>query len=370
MVDINLFKEEDEEEWKTPPDEGGGGGEDVEGVLGEDLDLGGEETDAESPSFEDEKFLGDEDAIPDFEEPEERELEEDYEYGDNRARGAPVWLWAFLGIVVAAAAFYLFYLQPRQKAKSQIQTITLKKSPPDSLLRTQRPVDQTVAIVGDSSTTIRDQSLGEADVSRETTSTNAPSSTVRVVSAAMAVFESLSSQGQLGTIVFEGGKFHVGYVSSTAGVAESMGQQVQKLMGASSVRVSPEDRHSTAGKIQYWGVVSGDLPASESVAPTASTTRFNTADSFVAGIRELGTQNRMTFQQTVKFSVQSDGGRRKAPVRMKIEGARANAINFLNALKGFQGNYDLNKLTIAPVNISDYTASQAKLVLDFAVWIG
>jgi hypothetical protein len=369
MVDINLFKEEDEEEWKSPPDEGG---EDVEGVLGEDLDLGGEETDAESPSFEDEKFLSDEDAIPDFEEPEERELEEDYEYGDSRARGAPVWLWALLGAVVVAAAFYLFYLQPRQKAKSQMQTVTLRKSPADSLAPgLQRQSAQAVATGADSSTTLGDQRSGEAAVSRDAVSTtNVPSSTILFVNAATAVFDNLSSQGQLGTIVFEGGKFHVGYVSSTPGVAQTMGQRVQRLIGASAVRVSPEDRHSTAGKIQYWGVVSGDLPSGGAAVPQASTTRFNSADGFVAGIRGLGTENRMTFQQTEKFSIQSEGRRRKAPVRMKIEGARANAINFLNALKGFQGNYDLTKLTIAPVNISDYTASQVKLVLDFTVWIG
>ena len=368
MVDINLFKEEDEEEWKSPPDEGG---EDVEGVLGEDLDLGGEETGAESPSFEDDKFLSDEDAIPDFEEPEERELEEDYEYGDNRVRGAPVWLWAFLGVVVVAAAFYLFYYQPRQKAKSQLQTVRVMRSPADSLAPgAQRPADQTVVTAEDSSTTLGDQRTGGTAVTGEMVSTDVPNSTVRFVSAATAVFDNLSSQGQLGTIVFEGGKFHVGYVSSTPGVAQTMGQQVQRLIGASAVQVSPEDRHSTAGKIQYWGVVSGNLPAGRTAAPSTSATRFNSADSFVAGIRGLGTQNRMTFQQTEKFSIQSEGGRRKAPVRMKIEGAKTNAINFLNALKGFQGNYDLMKLTIAPVNISDYTASQVKLVLDFVVWIG
>jgi len=367
MVDINLFKEEEEEEWKPDSE----GGESLNDDLGDDLNLG---DDIEEPSpLDDEKLLGDEEAIPDFEEPDEAELEEDYEYGEGTARKAPIWLWAILGVVIVAAAFYLFWYQPRQKKKAASPSVTLLRQPQSDSLATaaQR--------TGGTTTSADEDTLaGGTEADREppppiatgTIPAGVPGSTIRYVDAAKPVFENLSSQGQLGTIILEGNRFHVGYVSANPGLSQTIGQRIQRMIGASAIKVSPEDRHRTAGKVQYWGVISGDLPQRNYPEIQTSAQRFASVDRFVQGMRGLVQQSGLTLQESETFSARSEGGIRKTPIRVKVEGKNANAVSFLDVLKGFQGAYDLTKLTIAPVDISDFQASQVKLALDFSVWTG
>ena len=367
MVDINLFKEEEEEEWKPDSE----GGESFESDLGEELNLGDE---IEEPSpLDDEKLLVDEEAIPDFEEPDEGELEEDYEYGEGRARKTPVWLWAVLGVVIIVAALYLFWYQPRQSRKGAYPSVTLLRQPQSDSLApaVQRPGETTTSADDDTSAGgITGERERPTPGATGTVPAGVPGSTIRYVDAAKPVLENLSGQGQLGTIILEGNRFHVGYVSANPGSSQTIGQRIQRLIGASAIKVSPEDSHRTAGRVQYWGVVSGDLPKSDYPESQTSAQRYASVDRFIQGVRGLVQQSGLTFQESETFSARSEGGIRKTPIRVKVEGRNANAVSFLDVLKGFQGAYDLTKLTIAPVDISDFQASQVKLALDFSVWTG
>jgi len=370
MVDINLFKEEDEEELKPS---GEGEGENLEDELGEDFGLEEEESEPSPLDEDDDSLLGDEEVIPDFDEPDEQEVEEDYEYGETKTKRTPVWLWALLGVVLIGASVYLFWYQPRQKRKSAASRQSAVDLVSVDSLRQGAQQSQAGPITAgrDSSGITRDTTSQKDRVSGlvpATTKGLTPSTLF--IDVASAVFENLSAQGQLGTIILEGNKFHVGYVSSTPGTAQQMGQRIQRLIGAAGFQVSPEDRHRTAGKIQYWGVVSGEMPAMKQEGPPPSSGRFPTADSFINGVKELVQQSQLSFQQAEKFAVRSIQGVRQIPVRAKVEGNKANALMFLKNLKGFQGNYNVSKLTIAPVNISDFKASEVKLVLDFLISVG
>lgn len=377
MVDINLFKEEGEEEWK-PNGEGESEGENLEDELGEDFDLGEEESEPSPLDEDDDSLLGDEEVIPDFDESDEKEVEEDYEYGETKEKRTPVWLWALLGVVLIGASLYLFWYQPRQKRKSAAsRQSAVDLASVDSLRQGAQQSQAGPLTAGrDSSgitrdtTSQKDRVSGLVPATTKGVSTKGLTPTTLFIDVASAVFENLSAQGQLGTIILEGNKFHVGYVSSTPGTAQEMGQRIQRLIGAAGFQVSPEDRHRTAGKIQYWGVVSGEMPAMEQEGPPPSAGRFPTADSFINGVKELVQQSQLSFQQAEKFAVRSLQGVRQIPVRAKVEGNKANALMFLKNLKGFQGNYNVSKLTIAPVNISDFKASEVKLVLDFLISVG
>ena len=97
---------------------------------------------------------------------------------------------------------------------------------------------------------------------------------------------------------------------------------------------------------------------------------ITTADGFVESLRGVVQQHRLTTKEVQKLFEGSYEGKRQAQVRMKIEGTKTNAMNFLNGLQNFSGNYGVTKLIIAPVTISDFGANQVKIVLDFLVSFG
>lgn len=369
MVDINLFKEDEEEEWKPNPDEEG---EDLEGEISDNLDFDEEvveeEPVEEEPSpLDDEDFLGDDEAIPDFDDDqEEKDLEEDYEYGEGSKKSTPIWLWIVLGVVVVVAALYIFWFMPRQNQQVS-PGVSLMTPPVADSTRTAVSQPETEDVKADTGQSQDVTPPVETPATQTTTqsSSGAPASVSRFVTSALPVFEFLANQNQMGTIILEGDRFHVGYVSATQGVAQTIGRRIQGLIGATSFKTSPEDRHRTAGKIQYWGVVSGDLPKQTS-SSQGSQTRFSNADQFIQSISALIRQNQLNIRQTQKFNVRGQ----TAPVRLKIEGARNNMVGLLNRLKGFQGRYELTKITISPVTITDFSANQVKLVLDFSIPIG
>jgi len=370
MVDINLFKEEgEEEEWKPE-----GEGENLEDEFGEDFDLGEEESESSPLDEDDENLLGDEEAIPDFEEPDDKEVEEDYEYGEGKEKKTPIWLWAALGIVLIGASIYLFWYQPRQRRAKGTEQPVASLTAADSLRQSSQQSQPGVGVVErDSTSTVRDTTSrvdlpsGQPTTPSGLVSTTGMRRKTPMVQATTAVFENLSDQGQRGTIILEGDKFHVGYVSAAPGGAEAMGQRIQQLMGASGFEVAPEDRHLTAGKIQYWGVVSGVLPGLQQDDALSSTDRYPSADSFIDRVKTLAQQSQLSIYESEKFTARIDQSVKQVPVRIKMEGNKTNVLNFFGRLINFQGNYRISKLTVAPVSISDFKASKVKMVLD--VWV-
>ena len=361
MVDINLFKEEEEEkegrEWETPREEEDTfGHEATEGMGGFDEDL------PEQLPLDDEEILGDEEAVPEFEEPEEGGHYEDYEYGEGRERRGALWFWVFLGVVLVGAALYFFVFQPRRQAQVVEKTTSPEAGAAEEPVVEEEPTQETPASVPERVAAVVDS--GTVGVSR---------SVSNLVQATKPVFENLSHQGQFGAILLEGDRFFVEYVSETPGVAQAMGHRIQTLLGGTGFTVSPEERHTTAGKVYYWGVISGELPEKASMEPgmiSSGPKRFANPESFVEAIRGLVGQHRLAVRGTQVMSEVVEAGVRQKPVRIKIEGNKQGVLSFLESLRQFQGNYGLSKLLLVPSNYSNFKAEQVKLVLDFWVAVG
>jgi len=357
MVDINLFKEDDEEKDReaTP-----GEGEKLGGHREEELGAG--EDIWETSPLDDEDLFDEEEAVPDFEEPDEGEQEEDYEFGDIKKKKTSPLLWLLLGVVLIAAALYLFVLQPRQIGIKRLTTRVTQK--PSEEIQ-ERGVDQGPAL-GDSSDVVRP---GQVATMVVTDPSKVMGSVANAVDAARGVFNDLTQHNQFGAVLLTGDRFFVEYVSETPGVAKAMGHRIQTLLGVSGFQVSPEERHRTAGRIHYWGVVSGELSKRSSGMARSSAQRFATTDSFIGGIKGLVSQHQLTNRGVQKLSEVSEKGTRQISIRVRIEGDRTRALNFLESLKGFQGNYGLAKLLLVPSSYSDFRANQVKLVLDFLLFV-
>ena len=369
MVDINLFKEDDEEkeDWETTSGEG----EELDDELKEEES--GSEGDIQEPvSLEEDLLDNDEEAIPDIQELQDKEQEEDYEFGVDREKKTPVWLWVFLGIVVVGVLAYLFVIQPRQaRMKQATQQSSERQLTAETRTQEIQENESGQGVVADSEVGSQvDSAVSTPSVDLTDRVTLMEVGSVSAfVDAAGVVFENLTREGQLGTIVLEGNQFHVGYVSETPNVANAMGHRIRTLLGASSIQTSPEDRHRTGGRIRYWGVISGKLPQKTRGTNQTAVKPFATTESFLEGIQRLVRQHQLSIKQTEKFAERTEEGVRRIPVRLKIEGSKRQVISFLGSLKGYQGNYGLEKLTLAPVSISDFYASQVKIVLDFIVYI-
>ena len=63
-----------------------------------------------------------------------------------------------------------------------------------------------------------------------------------------AVLNELANKGQFGTLLIEGNRFSVQYVSEAPGMAQAMAQTVQQLLNAKNVKVSKEDSDRSGGK--------------------------------------------------------------------------------------------------------------------------
>ncbi len=361
MVDINLFKDEEEEEWKS--DSGGK----KEGESGDELikEFGMDENLAGASALSDEDLLNNEENMTDLDEPEDKDVGSDYQFGNTKKRKTSPVVWIALGIVLVFAAFYFLYYLPHQPQVTNI--IRRPQVQEDTLSQGRSP--GSVGVTADSISAESSVSKVSSQVV-DSSLLNELASVGSVVDAGVAIFQNLTQEGQLGTIILDGYNFHVGYVSETPGVSQAMGYRIQTVLGTSRFEVSPEDQHRTAGRVHYWGVVSGVLPKKQGEATNILTGKqFATSDNFIQEVRVLVQNNRLSVQEMETFSIRSEGGFNQIPVRLKVEGTKAQTLTFLNVLKGFQGNYRLSKLTIAPVDISDFNANQVKLVLEFIVFI-
>lgn len=370
MVDINLFKEEEgeEKEWNSTSDEG----EELEDALqDEDLGLGDQDiTDASSLDDDDDLLSDDDEVIPDFGEPVDVDQEEDYEFGEVKQRKTSPLVFVALGLVVIAALVYVFIIQPKERAAQQM--VTPRVNRPTAMQQDAQPAASEAEPSGDmardTTTTppaVRIMDSGGSRGGR----TPVISSTSSFVRASRTIVDEFTKHSQFAAFIMSGNQFHLGYVSETPNVAQAMSHKVQTLLQASDLKTSPEERHRTAGKIYYWGVVSGQLSGTGGQVPTGTNT-FTTADGFVESLRGVVQQHRLTTKEVQKLFEGSYEGKRQAQVRMKIEGTKTNAMNFLNGLQNFSGNYGVTKLIIAPVTISDFGANQVKIVLDFLVSFG
>jgi hypothetical protein len=361
MVDINLFKDDDEDEkkWDSSPGKSEGLGDDFK----DDFDLGGGLTDG--PHLEDDSLLGDIDAIPDLEESMENGKEENYEIGDDvRKKTSPV-LWIVLGIVLIAAFFYWFVYQPAEKKKLKIPNLVMSRN-------RQIPAGQT-----QDSTQLGERSLTQKPPQ------NIPSSTVTEVmngdlpkeivpiptsiEATKAAFYDLIHSEQFAAVLIYGNRFMVEYVSETPGIANSMGHRIQTLLGSAGYKVSPEERHRTAGKIYYWGVVSGVLPQPAKIISQVAIKQFSSKDAFITEIRSISTQHKVVIQEVDKMASSIEKNKNQFLVKMTIAGSRGNIFAFLDALKGMQGSFVLTKLLLVPELYSDFKAEKVKIVIDLLV---
>jgi hypothetical protein len=382
MVDINLFKEDGEEElgWggessgneesndDTIGDEFGlDEGEELDGELKEELSF--EEDFDEAPTLDDEELLGDDDVVPDFDESEEDISDEDYAFGEVKRKSTSPVIWILLGIVVVGAGIYKFWWEPQQNAKKPV----IATRPPDvnTLIEKMRQeqaqetpgetegseIESTPIVAETSKPPIKVSKYKSGDITGH-------------LDAAVSVFENLSQQGQLGTIVIDGNQFRIGYVSATPNVANAMGHRIQTLLGVTETKNSPEERHQTAGVVRYWGVVSGSMPQLNGQTSQSQSKSFMNTDQFLNWLKEYCANRSIAVKQTETFTEKSVAGKKMIPVRIKTEGRKAQVIQFLKGLKGFQGNYVMTKVIFTSVNISDYEAKQVKVVLDFLYEVG
>lgn len=361
MVDINLFKDDEEEkDWKPNPED-----EDQLGGALDEEDLGFGD-DASEPSSLDEEGLLDEEVIPEFEEPDEEDAEGDYEFGEVRERKTPVWLWAFLGVVVIGVFVYLFVIQPRMRIRrtqlASEQSQGVAQSPDTS------PGAQDMTVVPEDTGAVDSPSTaaGRFDRTVVDVSTSLTTPVATFVDASKMVYEDLSTLGQFGTVIIMGDRFFVEYVSETANVSKAMGDKIRTLLGASDYIASPEERYLRGGSIRYSGVISGELPQASRRPVSVQGSRFDSIDSFIEVMKDLTQKNRLTTSDISKFTGTAEDGDR-AFVRMKIEGTKAQTLPFLDALKVLQGNYGMSKLTLTTANYSDFRADQVKLVLE--LWV-
>lgn len=368
MVDINLFRDEEEKEEKGGKDqwEAPEGDEDLlDKELGHEL-MFEEESSKPSSLFDEELLSEEEEAIPDFDVPEDTD-KEDYEFGEVKARKTSPGVWIALGVVIIAAALYLFVLQPKG---SQPQGTSPSVKRPTSVVKRPQSMQQDTAeqSAPESSTEPKTTEHVTQMIDRGGTVYRVPISTL--VNASRAAYEDLSRQRQFGAVLINGDRFHVEYVSETPNVANAMGHRIKTLMGAASFKASPEDRHQTSGKFFYWGVISGVLPKVRTAGPPAAgAARYTTEAQFKTAAQQLLARYQMPSREFVKLSESREAGGKQLLIRIKTDGSRTNALAFLNGLKGFEGNHHVLKLLLAPVEYADFQGDRVKIVMDFAVHI-
>ncbi|HHS13231.1 MAG TPA: hypothetical protein ENN03_05620 [bacterium] len=368
MVDINLFRDEEEKEekdkkdqWETPE----GDDDLLDKELGDELMF--EEESSKSSSLFNEELLGEEEeAIPDFDVPDDTD-KEDYEFGEVKARKTSPGVWIALGVVIIAAGLYLFVLQPKGSRPKEASP-SVKR--PASVVRRPQTMQEDAAQELTPQPASKPQATEHVAemVDRTSTVYRVPTSTM--VNASRAAYEDLSRQRQFGAVLINGDRFHVEYVSETPNVANAMGHRIKTLMGAASFKASPEDRHQTSGRYFYWGVISGVLPTVRTAGtPAAGTASYASEAQFKTAVQQLITKYQMASREFVKLSESREAGGRQLLIRVKTDGSRANALAFLNGLKSFEGNHHVLKLLLAPVEYADFQGDRVKIVLDFAVQI-
>lgn len=396
MVDINLFKDEDDDELERKPDEEMDMSlDDLESELSDtglsDSDLSdddlvdedlGDTLDFEEDDladFDDKSFAGKEDAgggadllddefgaLPEDEAEEETVDESDYNYGDGRKKKTPVWVWALFGLFVVAAFLYLFVLQPASRG---IKTVSVTPQP----AQTSRPALPVPADTAGGGQAEAADSVAAAGIRPETdlektasdmTAPEAAGSKTAYANSTVKVLADLSAAGQFGAVLLSGDNFAaVQYVSASPGAAEAMGNKIKQLLGATSVKTSPEERHRTDGKVYYYGVVSGTLPSG---GPDAAGRAGNQSyDAFSREIKNMIRQHGLKLTDIQKLHEKTTDQTQQTDVRIKIEGSKAAVTAFLPGMSRLPGNVYITKLFLTPSGYTDFKAGQLKLVLEF-----
>jgi hypothetical protein len=351
MVDINLIKDDEEKEWE--PDSPG-----ADEFIGEatkdEMKL---DPDEKVPSFDDVNLGGN--ANESLLDDEESEDEQYGIKGNGKMKKSPMWLWLLLGLVLVAVALYLFVLEPR-----------FSKSRKAAAAGPRKRADST-QVAGGNKAGVPPQDSGRTALTQpgsgRPTALPESGSISYFIESSKSIFEQLTRSGQFGAVLITASRFFVEYVSQTPNAGSQIGNQVQALLGASKFTASPEEKHRTAGKMFYWGVVSGDLPKSYQRDNSIVAKQFSSLDGFVEGLRTFVRQYPLNIRSVQKLPSGSDRGQKQTNVRIIIDGSKTNGLLFLKTLQGFQGNFALDKLLIAPATYSDFTADKMKIVLDFMV---
>lgn len=351
MVDINLFKNgsgegEEEKEWDDSSSESDEFEDDLKNGLGFDDDLSAQDT------FDESGLLDDEEPLPDFDESEQDgNLDNSYEFGEVKEKKSSLWLWILMGIIVITVVLYVFYIQPKQISKT---------------FKVVQPVRPPV-ITPRTTTSEPKKAAEKVEEKPAPTTTSADSSTktplapvVVYANASKTVFDDLSSKAQFGGILFSGNQFLITYVSETPNVADAMGSRIKNLLQVPEYKVSPEDRNRISGKDYYWGIISGQLQKMDDESYQMEPKKFANTESFIDHINSLTGKHDLKTMETKALHS-------KATIR--VQGSKDKIFLFLQSLRNVQGNFKLTKLFMTPLNQSDFTGSEIKLILDFYVYV-
>ena len=356
MVDINLFEEGFDDNLEVPHDEPAsestGGGKLEEDDFGGDLNFGDDLSD-DAELGADSLLDGDE-TLPDFENEDGDALDEDYAFDGPADKKSPPWLLIGVGAVAVIAVLFLYVILPM-----------LNKPKPVKTPQVRPPV--TMPVSKDSS-----QTAAKPAAQQTPGTTPAPVSqgTLDVLSASTAVFENLSAGGQAGVVIINDTQYLVEYVSQTPGVSEAMGKRIQTLLGATNFEVSPEEKHTTSGESHYWGVVSGTLPALKSHVLAGAANPYASMTAFQDRIKALITQNGLTLEGIEKPAGMAVRPKKQISGHMIITGEKEKVMAFIKALNRLEGTWGVSKLLLAPMSISDFSASKVKMGITFWVEIG
>lgn len=386
MVDINLFDENDDEQsenddWGDTPSELSDlepGIKDSDGTdpFGGDDEINfGEDLSGPAKKAED-SFLDDEDAIPDFDEPEEDLQDDNYSFGETKKSGSSksLILLVLLLIVLGGAAYYQFVWAPsKSKTKKPVHKITQVKSP----VVIPKATDTTAVQPGGSSAPKASTASGldakptqaAAAQSQQQVAplpAGSQNSIASTINATKTLLARLADQNQFGIVLIEKQQFMIQYVSDQPGRSKAIGEEIKTLLNADSYTIAPEDQHRTGDQIYYWGVVTGKLPNTIIERPVTATGVSN-LDALLSQIQAKATQNNLIARDMQKFPQLFYNGERRYPGRLVVEGSKANILAFLNQLQTIPGGWGISKIMMAPQKISDFAASELKVELK--VWI-
>ncbi len=355
MVDINLFEEGLDDNLGSSPDEpgsgsGGGGKIDDDDFAG-DLNFGDDLSD--DPELNANSLLDGDETLPDFENEGGDALDEDYAFDGPAGKKSPPWLLIGVGAFAVIAFLFIQFVLPM-----------LNKPKPVKMPQPRPPVTRPVA--SDSTqTTAKPGTQTPGSIQ-----TPVSQGVVDVLSSAGSVFENLSAQGQAGVVIINETQYLVEYVSKTPGASEAMGQKIQTLLGAQNFEVSPEEKHTTSGESHYWGVVSGTLPSLKFHKLQGTVNPYNSMTAFQDRIKSLITQNGLTLEGIEKPAGMAVQPKKQISGHMIITGEKGKIMAFIKALNQVDGNWGVSKLLLAPMSISDFSASKVKMGITFWVEIG
>lgn len=385
MVDINLFDENDDEQsenddWGDSPSElsdSEPGIRDSDGTdpFGGDDDISFGDDLSGSAKKADASFLDDDDAIPDFDEPEEDLQDDNYSFGEVKKSGSSKTLLLLaLVLVLCAAAYYQFIWAPsKSKIKKPVRTTAQVKPPvviPKASDTTSAQTgDPSAPLVSTTSGQTANQTKGAAPNQNQTVPppvAGSKNSIVSTINATKTLLSRLADQNQFGIVLIEKKQFMVQYVSNLPGKSKEIGEEIQTLLKAESYTIAPEDQHKTGDQLYYWGVVTGQLPNMIIERPATATGVAN-LEALLSQIQSKATQNNLIARDVQKFPQLFYNGEQRYPGRLVVEGNKPQIFAFLNELQTIPGGWGISKIMMAPQKISDFAANELKVELK--VWV-